>query len=37
MVLLHAVTSSYPSRVQLNSPRRRLPTLRWRAEWQNNR
>jgi hypothetical protein len=37
MVLRHAVTPSYRSSVQLNSPRRRLPTLRQRAEWQNNR
>jgi hypothetical protein len=37
MVLRHAVTPSYRSSVQLNAPRRRLPTLRWRAEWQNNR
>ena len=37
MVLRHVVIPSYRSSVQLNSPRRRLPTLRWRAEWQNNR
>jgi hypothetical protein len=37
MVLRHAVTPSYRSSVQLNSPQRRLPTLRRRAEWQNNR
>ena len=28
MVLRHTVTLSYRSSVQLNSPRRRLPTLR---------
>jgi hypothetical protein len=37
MVLRHAVAPSYRSSVQLNSPRRRLPALRWRAERQNNR
>ena len=37
MVLRHAATQSYRSSVQLNSPRRRVPTLRRRAEWQNDR
>src|SRR4051812_23559765 len=37
MVLRHAVTPSYRSSVQLNSPRRRLPALRRRAGGQNDR
>jgi hypothetical protein len=37
MVLCHAVTPGYRFSVQLNAPRRRLPTLCRRAEWQNNR
>ena len=34
MVLCHAVTLGYRFSVQLNAPRRRLPTLCRRTEWQ---